>query len=301
VDAGPCAILQENFEQQFQNGNLTFRIPTPVFGAGLIEQILDSTILANLTASSSQKSALGIRGRINKINVSGTANRTGNDGTVTRFGWKAQNKSLLLFSGEAYNVEMGITNELFQNERDETPDCQRAPTPNDVTASVDAIPAIVHFANFQRFLAPPTPSLNNPGGADSIGRGKARFTDVGCVYCHTPTLKTNANSSVVALKNKDANLYSDLAVHNMGPGLADDVVQGDASGSEFRSAPLWGVGKRRFFLHDGRTDDLLQAIQAHKSFGNSKYPASEANAVVDKFNSLREGDKQDLVNFLRSL
>jgi CxxC motif-containing protein (DUF1111 family) len=300
-DAGSCAISQENFEQQFQSGNLSFRIPTPIFGAGLIEQILDNTILANLTASSSQKSALGIRGRINKINVSGSANRAANDGTITRFGWKAQNKSLLLFSGEAYNVEMGITNELFQNERDETSNCQIAPVPNDVTASINAIPAIVHFANFQRFLAPPTPSPDTPGGAFSISRGRARFADAGCVYCHTPTLRTNPKSSVAALSDKAANLFSDLALHNMGPGLADDVFQGEAGGSEFRTSPLWGLGKRRFFLHDGRTTDLVEAIQAHKSFGNSKYPASEANAVVDRFNAFRESDKLDLLNFLRSL
>jgi CxxC motif-containing protein (DUF1111 family) len=300
-DAGSCAISQENFEQQFQNGNLSFRIPTPVFGTGLIEQILDSTILANLAASSSQKSALGIHGRTNRINVSGTANRSGNDGTISRFGWKAQNKSLLLFSGEAYNVEMGITNELFQNERDETPNCQIAPVPNDVTASVDQLPAVVQFANFQRFLAPPTPAVPPGATPDSVNHGRALFATAGCVYCHTPTLHTSANSHVASLSDKDANLYSDLAVHNMGPGLADGISQGDASGSEFRTSPLWGLGKRIFFLHDGRTTDLLQAIQAHKSAGNSKYPASEANAVVDRFNGFRESDKQDLVNFLRSL
>jgi CxxC motif-containing protein (DUF1111 family) len=300
-DAGSCAISQDNFELQFQNGNVSFRIPTPVFGAGLIEQIQDSTILANLTASSSQKAALGIRGRTNRINVSGTANRSGNDGTISRFGWKAQNKSLLLFSGEAYNVEMGITNDLFQNERDETPECQKAPVPNDVTTSVGQISAIQQFANFQRFLAPPTPAVPSGVSSDSVTHGRALFASAGCAYCHTPTLKTNPNSSVAALSNKDVNLFSDLAVHNMGPGLADDVSQGDASGSEFRTAPLWGLGKRMFFLHDGRTSDLLEAIQAYKSLGNSRYPASEANAVVDRFNGFRESDKQDLVNFLRSL
>jgi CxxC motif-containing protein (DUF1111 family) len=301
ADAGTCGISQDNFEQQFQNGNVSFRIPTPVFGTGLIEQIQDSTILANLTASSSQKSALGIRGRTNRINVSGTANRSGNDGTVSRFGWKAQNKSLLLFSGEAYNVEMGISNDLFQNERDETAECQKAPVPNDVTTSVGQISAIQHFANFQRFLAPPTPAVPTGVSSDSVARGRALFASAGCIYCHTPTLKTNPNSSVAALSNRDVNLFSDLALHNMGPGLADDVSQGDATGSEFRTAPLWGLGKRIFFLHDGRTTDLLETIQTHRSAGNTKYPASEANATVDRFNNFRESDKQDLVNFLRSL
>jgi CxxC motif-containing protein (DUF1111 family) len=87
----------------------------------------------------------------------------------------------------------------------------------------------------------------------------------------------------------------------MGPGLADDISQGAARGDEFRTAPLWGLGKRVFFLHDGRTSNLLTAIQAHKSNGNLFYPASEANAVINSFNALTPTRKQDLLNFLRSL
>ena len=87
-----------------QAGNLIFRIPTPVFGAGLIENIPDGAIIANMRANASLKQHLGI---------SGHTNNSGNDGTITRFGWKAQNKSLEIFAGEAYNVEMGVTNELF--------------------------------------------------------------------------------------------------------------------------------------------------------------------------------------------
>jgi len=290
-DTAGCNIRQEDFERQIRNRNIVFRIPSPTFGTGLIEQISESAILANLSASSSSKSALGISGRVN---------RNGNDGTITRFGWKAQNKSLLLFSGEAYNVEMGITNELFQQERDETPSCQFAGVPNDVTPSINQIPAIVGFANFQRFLAPPTPSLNTPGGSASIGRGRQQFANTGCTLCHTPTL-TTATTTVAALSNKAANLFSDLALHQMGPGLADDILQGAARGDEFRTAPLWGVGQRIFFLHDGRTDDLLEAIQAHRSSGNLRFGPSEANAVIDRFNRLDERDKQDLLNFLRSL
>jgi CxxC motif-containing protein (DUF1111 family) len=87
----------------------------------------------------------------------------------------------------------------------------------------------------------------------------------------------------------------------MGPGLADDILQGNARGDEFRTAPLWGLGKRLFFLHDGRTNDLLEAIRAHRSDGNGKFGPSEANAVIDKFNRLSDGEKQDLIHFLRSL
>ena len=293
-DAPDCHIQQEDFERQVHNNNIIFRIPTPTFGAGLIEQIRDKDILANLSSNSTTKANLGISGRVN---------RNGNDGTITRFGWKAQNKSLLIFSSEAYNVEMGITNEAFQQERDETDGCQTATAPNDVTPSVRQIGAIENFANFQRFLAPPTPVTTSFGNvsANSIARGRQQFTNVGCALCHTPTLKTPVKTTVAALSNQNVNLYSDLALHQMGPGLADDILQGLARGDEFRTAPLWGLGKRIFFLHDGRTTDLVEAIRAHQSGGNSKFGPSEANRVIDNFNRLRDDDTQDLLNFLRSL
>ena len=301
--AAGCNLAQPAFEHEHANGNVIFRIPTPLFGAGLIEMIPDATLLANQAADQARKQDLGIRGRPNFVGpgnrITGAPNRNGNDGTVARFGWKAQNVSLLLFSGEAYNVEMGITSELFQNERDQTPECQHATVPNDTQnfEARDALTgttAIQNFANFQRFLAPPTPSSDTPGGATSIARGKSQFVSVGCALCHTPTLKTG-NSTVAALRNKDVNLFSDLLVHDMGVGLADGVSQGQAGPREFRTSPLWGLGKRIFFLHDGRTSDLEVAIQAHRSDG------SEANAVVRNFNNLRESQKQDVLNFLRSL
>ena len=102
---------------------VVFRIPTPTFGAGLIEAIPDSVILANYAHNGSRKQRIGVDGHPNAI-LGGTANRSANDGTITRFGWKAQNKSLLMFAGEAYNVEMGISNDLFPQERDETATCQ---------------------------------------------------------------------------------------------------------------------------------------------------------------------------------
>jgi CxxC motif-containing protein (DUF1111 family) len=295
-DASGCGIEQENFEAQVARGNVIFRIPTPAFGAGLMEQIPDGAIVANQGASANSKHNLGIGGH---------PNRNGNDGTIARFGWKAQNKSLLLFSGEAYNVEMGITNELFQTERDETPSCQFATVPNDVTATgaaggTQTISAIEKFAFFMRFLAPPVPSGSSPGGSTSIARGRQLFGDIGCALCHTPTLRTG-DSTVTAQSNQDVNLYSDLLVHRMGSDLADNVIQGGAGPDEFRTAPLWGLGQRIFFLHDGRTTDLVEAIRAHRSNGTNKFGPSEANAVVDKFKNLGEHDKQDLLNFLRSL
>src|SRR5262249_18478727 len=157
-----------------------------------------------------------------------------------------------------------------------------------------------NFAFFQRLLAPPTPSTTLPGGAASIGRGRNLFSATGCALCHTPSL-TTGDSPVAALNNQPANLYSDLSLHATGPGLADDILQGGARGDEFRTAPLWGLGQRIFFLHDGRTRNLIEAIQAHRSAGNNKFGPSEANAVVNNFSQLSEQQKQDLLNFLRSL
>ena len=304
-----CYIEQPDFEGEMASRNVIFRIPTPLFGSGLIEMIPDSVILANQESDAPRKRQLKIRGRPNFIGpgnrVTGAPHRNGNDGTFARFGWKAQNVSLLLFSGEAYNVEMGITSELFQNERDQTPECQYATVPND-TQDFDAhdaltgTTAIQNFANFQRFLAPPAPSLDTPGGAESIGRGKTLFDEVGCAACHTPTMQTGA-SAIAALYEKEVHLYSDLLLHDMGPGLADGVSQGQAGPNDFRTAPLWGLGQRIFFLHDGRTSDLLVAIEEHRSGTPRNRDESEANVVIENFDRLSEQQKQDVLNFLRSL
>jgi CxxC motif-containing protein (DUF1111 family) len=302
-----CKLTQPDFEAN--RNNVIFRIPTPVFGAGLIEQIRDVDILANLSKEAPAKQRLQIKGRLNIVvsgntqtgqsRIQGEVNNNGNDGTIARFGWKAQNKSLLLFAGEAYNVEMGISNELFQTEREE--DCSLATTPNDFTNPPDTahplavLSDIEVFAAFMRFLAPPTPSDSEPGGAPSITKGKALFSQVGCNLCHSPVLTTDPNSSIKALAAQSATLYSDLAVHRMGNNLEDGISQGQAVGNEFRTAPLWGLGQRIFFLHDGRASDLTVAIQEHRG------EKSEANAVVRQYDRLSESDKQDLLNFLRSL
>jgi CxxC motif-containing protein (DUF1111 family) len=314
-DAAGCNIAQPNFlpagnplSAQGGNPNITFRIPTPAFGAGLIEGISDSAILANMNVNASMKAQMGISGHPN-AHQGGNVNRSANDGTITRFGWKAQNKSALMFSAEAYNVEMGITNQLFPQERDETPGClfnatpedtlnfssSAAPTSRSNTAVVSDIEA---FANFMRMLAPPTPAPDTP----AIMNGRALFVKTGCIHCHTPSFTTgtmiasgSSTSPSAALSHKPVYLFSDLLVHHMGKDLADGITQGSAGPDEFRTAPLWGVGQRVFFLHDGRTNNLVQAIEAHGSKG------SEASKVIDRFNGLKARERQDIINFLRSL
>ncbi len=290
-DAPGCNIQQPNFTEAAQLGDLIFRIPTPLFGGGLIEEIPDSAILANMSNNQQQKHSLGI---------GGTPNTSANDGTITRFGWKAQNKSVEVFAGEAYNVEVGVTNELFNTERDQTPSCQFNATPEDSTNfGLDGtqLPSdVIRFTMFIRMLDQPAPGPSSP----STQRGAADFNQIGCALCHTPAMQTG-QSTIAALSNVQANLFSDLLLHHMGPGLADNVSQGAAGGDQFRTAPLWGLGQRIFFLHDGRTSDLVQTIQQHASNGNHTYPSSEANAVVNNYNHLTSSQQQDLLNFLRSL
>jgi CxxC motif-containing protein (DUF1111 family) len=159
---------------------------------------------------------------------------------------------------------------------------------------------VTAFAAFMRFLAPPstTPSVSSSA---TSARGATLFATIGCALCHTPDLQTGPSSFGAALSNQTIHPYSDFALHGMGPGLADQISQGSAAGDEFRTAPLWGLGQRLFFLHDGRTSDLAATIAAHSSQGNSRFRASEANAVVRAFNALSNSDQQALLNFLRSL
>jgi CxxC motif-containing protein (DUF1111 family) len=286
-DAPGCNVSQPDFSHEMANVNVVFRIPTPIFGAGLIDNISDKTILANKNANYLQRRYL---------NIGGHENRNPNDGTITRFGWKAQNKSLLMFSGEAYNVEMGVTNELFATERNMVSGCKFNTQPEDHldfdtnSPSGGVTSDTQNFTTFMRLLAPPTPSPDTA----STTRGRDMFSTIGCALCHTPSL-TTSDSDLPGLANQQANLYSDLLVHHMGVGLADGIEQGNAGSGEFRTAPLWGLGQRIFFLHDGRTKDLMEVIQAHRSDG------SEANLVIQNFNQVQPWIQQDILNFLRSL
>ncbi|MBV8847293.1 MAG: hypothetical protein JO307_31170 [Bryobacterales bacterium] len=305
-DAGTCRLQQPDFFQAQQANNLIFRIPTPIFGAGLIENLDDSTLLSNQAALEN-----------NSFGIDGSFNHNGNDGTITRFGWKAQNKSLHIFTGEAYNVEMGISNMLFPQDRP-SPEEEQArglpasclnltgtgypedasnPTSTPNAAVLDDVSA---FANFMRFLAPPPPGpvvLNGqPVSAQSIANGKQIFSSIGCATCHVQSPGTTQVSNMVpALSKAPVNAFSDLEIHHMGAGLADNVSQGGAGGDQFRTAPLWGLGQRIFLLHDGHTTNLMQAIQEHGSQG------SEANQVENNFDNLQTSQQQDLLNFLRSL
>jgi CxxC motif-containing protein (DUF1111 family) len=287
-DAKGCVLAQPDFNKELGRHNVIFRIPTPTFGLGLVELTPDSTLQANLAATQAQRAAMGIGGRFNT---------SGNDGTITRFGWKAQNKSLLMFAAEAYNVEQGVSNEIFPNERSAVAGCVFNGGPEDSTDSAadggaggEASSDITGFAMFMRLSMPPMPAP----ATTSTQNGAALFDQVGCSLCHTASLTTGM-SRYTGMSSVTYHPYSDFALHHMGWVLADRISQGAAGPDEFRTAPLWGVGQRLFFLHDGRTADLMQAIAAHAG------PQSEANRVISKFRMLNQTQVQDLLNFLRSL
>jgi CxxC motif-containing protein (DUF1111 family) len=275
-DAPGCSLAQPDFATELAKNNVIFRTPTPLFGLGLVEDVPDSTLEANAMPGAH-------------------FNHNGNDGTIAKFGWKAQNKSLLIFAMEAYNVEQGVTNMGFPNERDDTPGCQFNVTPEDTlhltgrnppsdSPASDFLPDVESFAAFMRLSAPPTPAPDTPSTTKS---GRQTFMRIGCDNCHVQKQTTYSGMDFFP--------YSDFALHSMGDGLADGIIQGNAAGDEFRTAPLWGIGQRLFFLHDGRKKDLLEAIQAHASQG------SEANTVIGNFNALPASLQQDILNFLRSL
>jgi CxxC motif-containing protein (DUF1111 family) len=283
---------------------------------GFIENTSDETLRASFNATQRQRASFGISGRFNT---------NGNDQTITRFGWKAQNKSLLVFSGEAANVELGLTNEFFTNERIAGSGCDVHKLPEDTANIVQ--PAVLgastagnaaslvssdieNFGVFMRLNAAPSQCAFDSGldatgaalctpldgskNAASIADGHTEFKAIGCALCHTETLTTGP-SPFGSLDDATYHPFSDFALHAMGINLADGVSQGGAQGDEFRTAPLWGLGQRLFFLHDGRTSDLVEAIAAHRS------PGSEATEVIENFDALTTAQKQNLLNYLRSL
>jgi hypothetical protein len=369
-DAPGCVLAQPPFAAQLAKNNVIFRIPIALYGDGLVEATSDQTLQTNFTAQASRNGSLGISGNFNTI---------GNTQNITRFGWKAQNPSLMFFAGEAYNVEEGVTNEIFPNERNMgpmpnfttpgTPQCAPNPEPEDTSfsfdpssppsgsVSSDQASDIVNFAMFPRLLAAPVPAIpfmasstastgtsttssaststaptqvasaaatsvlsaaagttsttstssssssgsSSTPSAASVQAGFQAFNNVGCAGCHIVSQTTGLSepidgTAISSVSNITYNPFSDYALHSMGTGLADGLTQGtSATGSQFRTAALWGIGQRTFFLHDGRTNNLVTAIQQHSSSG------SEANQVIKNFNMLSATQQQNIINFLRDL
>jgi CxxC motif-containing protein (DUF1111 family) len=318
-----CSLTQPNFNQASSEGDLVFRQPLPTFGDGYIEIVENTVILNNLSSNLAQKQAYGIGGAAN----------IADDGSINRLGWKAQWRAILPAAGGEENVEMGVTNEMFPTETYETTtsnpiaSCLKNPIPEDYTNyaySGAGVQQPTYYpwnfpegadrdAIFIRFLEQPTPGTCiadtdfGETAAQTCANGATQFQNVGCALCHTVSYTTPAGS-IPSMGQIPANLYSDLLLHHMGNCLADNIVQGVAQGDMWRTPPLWNVGQRWWFMHDGRTNNIVTAIEGHSDShpitpctGNGSYPASEANQVITNFNHLSPKNQQDLINFLRSL
>jgi len=259
------------------------RQSTPLFGLGLIEAIPDDVILAN----AARQNALGLNGLPAMVDdvVSGKPR-------VGRFGWKAQQATLLAFSGDAYLNEMGITNRFFPLENAPNGDTgklarfDRVSDPEDSVDPVTGKGDIDVVADFMRLLAPP-PSLPLSTSARS---GASLFKQAGCSGCHQPQMQTGP-SQTPALNNVLVYLYSDLLLHDMGQ-LGDGIEQGMAHGNEMKTAPLWGLRASAPYMHDGRAPGIDEAIQAHDG------EAAKARAAYLKFSN---SQRKQLLEFLASI
>jgi CxxC motif-containing protein (DUF1111 family) len=257
------------------------RRTTPLFGLGLVNAVPDAELiaLARFQARWRPRTA----GRPHRV-VDVASGRQ----AIGRFGWKSQVASLLTFSGDAYLNEMGITTPMFPNENCPQGDCSLLacdPVPGVDDDNTD----VEHFRDFMSFLAPP-PRHRGWNVAYATYEGSVLFDQIGCASCHVRTL-VSGPSDAAALRFRTFHPFSDFLLHDMGS-LGDRIVQGDATGSEMRTAPLWGMRLLTTFLHDGRAHTPEEAILAHDGQGR---------AARDRFAALPAHGKARLVGFLDTL
>lgn len=274
---------------------VSLRLPPPVFGVGLIEAIPEATILAN--ADPDDRNADGISGRPNYVRAAEyvpiSEPGSGAQARLGRFGRKAQVANLLEQVTEAYHQDIGITSEFLPLENRHALSSipiEAVDVVADPEISASTVQAVVHYI---RTLAPPVPGEETEG----VKEGRAIFSAIGCAQCHIPTLRTG-RSPVGALSNVDVTLYSDLLLHDMGDGLADHRPDGQASGREWRTTPLWGLRLIRkflngeaFLMHDGQARTVEEAILRH---------GGEAQRARAAFKALGPLQKKALLEFVES-
>ena len=271
------------------------RMAPPVFGVGLIEAIPVETIVAH--ADEGDADGDGISGRPNWVEspdfIPAREIGGGPGMQLGRFGRKASVSTLLLQVTAAYHQDMGITSDFMPVEN---PNPQHGGTAIGDTVPDPEIPAstVLDTTMYVRLLMPPA---RGPSTVETT-RGEVLFEMIGCATCHVPVM-TTGDSPVAQLRNVDAHLYSDMLLHDMGPELADNRPDGDASGTEWKTAPLWGTrlvadftNGVAHYMHDGRTTDLGEAISLH---------GGEAAGVRQRFGELPSADRDALLAFVLSL
>lgn len=276
------------------------RIAPAMFGVGLLEGIPDD-VLEGLEDPDDADDD-GISGRVHRL-PSPTADAdapddfdadaTAGDTVIGRFGWKAAVPTVRDQNAGAFVGDIGITSSLHPDQpcTDDEPECRAAPGGGDPEVSDERLDQVTFYT---RTLA--VPARRDVGDAET-DRGQQVFEDTGCASCHVDELRTGP-SDIPALDRQVIRPYTDLLLHDMGPDLADDRPDGDASGSEWRTPPLWGIGLvetvngHTRFLHDGRARNLAEAILWH---------GGEAEAARDEFADLPKRDREAVVKFLESL
>ena len=260
------------------------RLTTPLFGAGLIEAIPDSSIMNNALRVKRD----GVRGRASLVtDVASGLTRAG------RFGWKAQHATLLSFAGDAYQNEVGVTNRLFPHENAPNGNVELLAQFIDINDPFDDQPDpdtrrsdIDRLSDYMAMLAPPPPvPLTRTGMV-----GEAVFNRVGCAECHQKVMITGP-SSIQAVNMKPAVLWSDLLLHNMGS-LNDGIAQGNTGANEMRTSPLWGLRFHKPYLHDGRAANVDASIRGHDG---------EGTPSRNRYQTLTAADRAALLEFLNSL
>ncbi|MEE2658493.1 MAG: di-heme oxidoredictase family protein [Candidatus Latescibacterota bacterium] len=273
----------------------SFRLPPPVFGVGLLESIPVDTVLAY--ADENDTDGDGISGRPNWVTppfwVPESEPGGGAGPQLGRFSRKAQISTLVQQVAEAYHQDMGITSDFLP---EENPHPQAGSVAMGDLAADPEIPAGIVFQTvmYIRLLQPP----DRGDITDEVRRGEQHFVNIGCASCHVPLMHTGPQA-IPALDRQPVALYSDLLLHDMGPGLADNRPDGQASGTEWKTPPLWGtrivgdfLNGEQFYLHDGRANNLHDAIIVH---------GGEAQSSRDGYYGLSESDQQAVVAFLESL
>lgn len=264
------------------------RIAQQLVGVGLLEAVTDKTILAN--ADPNDEDGDGISGKPNFI-----FNPESKERELGRFGWKANEANLRTQTASAFLRDMGITSPIHPIEDFTKPQKEK------INVTLIANPPDIDDSKFERVvtylrtLAPPAQrNANDP----SVKRGDILFNKIGCSNCHIPTLRTGSITAIDELKNQSIKPYTDLLLHDMGEGLADGLKDSLASGSEWRTPPLWGIGLTKtvngntFFLHDGRARSIEEAILWH---------GGEGSESRKNYSSLSFDEKNDLLNFINSL
>lgn len=259
------------------------RVAPPVFGLGLLEAIPDWALLANEDEQDMNKD--GISGRVNYV-----WNVLKQDRAIGRFGWKASAPTILQQTAGAYNQDMGITNFVFPHESSKGQLQYDNLNDHQITDSL-----LYAVAFYMQTLA--VPARRNADDPEVI-QGKMIFKQANCSSCHIPMFKTDVNVAFKAISNQTIFPYTDLLLHDMGPELADNRPDYLATGQEWKTPPLWGIGLTQVvnghtnFLHDGRARTLTEAIMWH---------GGEAESSRNKFASLSAKERKMLLKFLSSL